>query len=134
MARVQHRIIDEYLGEQPIGTSMIIETEHLQHPYIAHTPTMRVPMDVSLTDNVYVAMWAMLLAVRRHNQVSERPIRSIACPGLETATGRVPYPQAARQMALAYKNFLNPAQHINRDYAGRRQMYVRLACSPRPGD
>lgn len=32
MYRVQQRIIDEYLGEQPVGTSMIIETNHPQHP------------------------------------------------------------------------------------------------------
>src|SRR5262245_17188567 len=61
MERVQKRILDEYLGEQPVGTSLIVETGHAIHPFLAHTPTMRVPMPVARTDYVYLAMWAMLL-------------------------------------------------------------------------
>jgi len=125
MDRVQRRILDEYLGEQPVGTSLIVETGHPQHPFIAHTPTMRIPMEIARTDNVYRAMWAMLLAVRQHNQQTERPIRSVACPGLGTATGRVPYPEAARQMALAYRNFLSPPSHIDWRFADTRQRQVR---------
>jgi O-acetyl-ADP-ribose deacetylase (regulator of RNase III) len=58
MDRVQAMVIDEFFGEQPIGTSVIVETGHPRHPYIAHTPTMRVPMSIVSTDNVYTAMWA----------------------------------------------------------------------------
>ncbi len=68
MERVQQRILDDYLGEQPVGTSLIVETGNSRHPYIAHTPTMRAPMEIARTDHMYVAMWAMLLAVRRHRQ------------------------------------------------------------------
>ncbi len=125
MQRVQARILDEYLGEQPVGTSLIVETGHAKHPYIAHTPTMRVPLVIAHTDNVYLAMWAMLLAVRKHNQHSETPINSVACPGLGTATGRVPYQQAARQMALAYEHFLNPPTAISWEFASNRQFKVR---------
>jgi O-acetyl-ADP-ribose deacetylase (regulator of RNase III) len=49
--RVQRRILDELLGEQPVGTSLIVETGHPEHPFLAHTPTMRVPMPVAKTDN-----------------------------------------------------------------------------------
>ncbi|WP_413175074.1 macro domain-containing protein [Anabaena azotica] len=121
MHRVQQRILSEYLGEQPVGTSMIVETNHPQHPFIAHTPTMRIPMKIASTDNVYLAMWAMLLAVRKHNQNSEKLIKIVVCPGLGTGTGKVPYFEAARQMSLAYKNFLNPPHHITWDWAGARQ-------------
>src|SRR5262245_26699304 len=48
--RVQKRIVDEFLGEQPVGTSIIVETKDPNHPYIAHTPTMRIPMDIAHTD------------------------------------------------------------------------------------
>ena len=122
--RVQKHILKKYLGEQPIGTSFIIETGHEKHPFLAHTPTMRIPMTIALTDNVYVAMWAMLLAVYRHNLSEDRKIRSIACPGLGTATGRVPYDEAARQMALAYQKFLNPPSHISWRYADERQQTI----------
>ena len=124
-ARVQKCILDEFLGEQPVGTSIIVETMHPKHPFIAHTPTMRVPMAISRTDHVYSAMWAMLLAVRQHNLKSEKRIHIVACPGLGTATGQVPYHQAARQMALAYKHFLYPPKHLDWRFADERQGSVR---------
>jgi O-acetyl-ADP-ribose deacetylase (regulator of RNase III) len=125
MDRVQQRILEDYLGEQPVGTSMIVETGHPKHPFLAHTPTMRVPMEISRTDNVYLAMWAMLLAVRRHNQSTQPPIEVIACPGLGTGTGKVPYAEAARQMALAFKHFQNPPTYIDWRFANVRQRVVR---------
>ncbi len=123
--RVQRRILNEFLGEQPVGTSIIVETNHSKHPFIAHTPTMRVPMDIAHTDHVYLAMWAMLLAVRQHNLKSEKQIKVIACPGLGTATGHVPYRQAARQMALAYEHFLNPPSYLDWRFADKRQEKIR---------
>jgi O-acetyl-ADP-ribose deacetylase (regulator of RNase III) len=122
--RVQQRILDEYLGEQPVGTSLIVETGHSQHPYIAHTPTMRVPLSIARTDHVYLAMWAMLLAVNKHNQSRSRPIRIVACPGLGTATGKVPVRRAAKQMALAYRHFLNPPTRIDWSLATQRQQAI----------
>lgn len=128
--RVQARILDEWLGEQPVGTSFIIDTGNTRHPFLAHTPTMRVPMQITRTDNVYLAMWAMLLAVRRHNATASLPIQTVACPGLGTATGRVPAREAARQMAAAWANFLNPLTAINWELAGKRQAQVRWGGDP----
>lgn len=125
MAQVQEQIQDEFLGEQPVGTSIIVETGHPKHPFIAHTPTMRVPMDIRRTDNVYLAMWAMLLAVRAHNRRNQRRIEIVACPGLGTGTGRVPYAEAARQMALAYRHALNPPTKIDWELADHREGQVR---------
>ncbi len=122
--RVQKRILEEYLGEQPVGTSIIIETGHSGHPYLAHTPTMRIPMPVARTDNVYLAMWAMLLAVRRYNRNTERRIATVACPGLGTGVGRMPFPEAARQMALAYRNHLSPPGQITWHFASERQRQI----------
>ena len=121
MDRVQNVIINEFRGEQPVGTSFIIETKHPQKPFLAHTPTMRVPMAIAQTDNVYRAMQAMLLAVWHHNQKEAKKIRIIACPGLGTATGQMLPDRAAKQMALAYKNFLHPPETMNWPYARIRQ-------------
>jgi len=123
---VQRRILDEYLGEQPVGTSMIVETGHSAHPFVAHTPTMRVPMTIARTDNVYRAMWAMLIAVRRHNQTSDQRIGVMACPGLGTRTGQVPFHEAAHQMALAYRNSLDPPDALDWRFAERRQTEVHF--------
>jgi len=102
---VQERIIEDYLGEQPVGTSFIIETKHPKHPFLAHTPTMRVPISIKGTDVPYAAMWAMLLAIRQHNKTNQRKIGSVVCPGLGTGIGQVPYSEAARQMAIAEAAF-----------------------------
>lgn len=121
--RVQQRIIEKYRGEQPVGTSMIVETNHAKHPFIAHTPTMRVPLKITRTDNVYKAMFAMLLSVHHHNIEVENSVKInvVACCGLGTATGRVSEEEAARQMQLAYKNFKNPPSIINWNYVSQRQ-------------
>jgi len=126
MHRVQERILDEYLGEQPVGTSMIVETNDEDYPFLAHTPTMRVPLDITHTDNVYLAMWAMLREVCNHNRISDHQIEVVACPGLGTATGRVPANEAARQMSLAYKYYIQPTTRINWQYAAGRQNVVRF--------
>lgn len=57
MERVQKRILEDYLGEQPVGTCIIVPTDHAVHSFIAHAPTMRVPMNIQGTDHVYLAMF-----------------------------------------------------------------------------
>jgi O-acetyl-ADP-ribose deacetylase (regulator of RNase III) len=130
MDRVQQHILVEYLGEQPVGTSFIIETGHPKHPFLAHTPTMRVPLPITRTDNIYSAMWAMLLAVHRHNRQAQQKIKTVACPGLGTLTGRVPVEEAARQMALAYRHYCWPMEQINWPYAQTRQQAIGFGGDP----
>jgi O-acetyl-ADP-ribose deacetylase (regulator of RNase III) len=109
---VQKIIKKEFYGEQPVGTSIIVDTENDDHPFLAHTPTMRVPRDISNTDNVYNAAFAMFRAIANHNKNDRTRINKVLCPGLGTATGRVKPKEAARQMALAYKNFLEPTTNL----------------------
>ena len=124
MERVQQKILNDYRGEQLVGTSFIIETGHPQYPFLAHTPTMRVPMQIVGTDIPYVAMWAMLLAVEQHNRHADRKILSIACPGFGTGIGRIPPDEAARQMALAYDHFIYPPKFLNCFVAASRQLQI----------
>ncbi len=122
-ASVQQVILARYNGEQPVGTSFIVETGHPTHPFLAHTPTMRVPMPIAGTDHVYLAMKAMLQAVKDFNQEAER-IQTVVCPGLGTATGRVPATEAARQMELAYRYYQNPPQAISWNAAAARHRSI----------
>lgn len=125
MERIQQKILDDYLGEQSVGTSLIVETGHPQHPFLAHTPTMRVPMQIVGTDIPYIAMWAMLLAVEQHNRHHPRQkIVTVACPGLGTGIGRIPPDEAARQMALAYDHFIYPPKLLNCFVAASRQLQI----------
>src|SRR5437764_11371836 len=71
MHRVQHRIMNDYYGEQPVGTAFVIETGSVSIPLLVHAPTMRVPGNIDGTDNVYCAKWAALLAIQPHNATAE---------------------------------------------------------------
>src|SRR5438132_7846821 len=98
MRRVQHRIMDQYLGEQPVGTAFIEPTGRPDYPFVAHAPTMRVPGSIEGTDKVYCATWAALVAVHAHNVSAERKIETVAFPAMGTGFGGVPFDEAARQM------------------------------------
>ena len=124
MRRVQTRILDEYLGEQPIGTSFIEPTGNSDFPFIAHSPTMRVPGSIAGTDKVYAATWASLLAVYRHKAKSETPMNTIVFPAMGAGFGGVPYSEVARQMAVAYRHYLNPPSRMEWDMVARRQRAI----------
>ena len=139
-SQVQRRILSEYAGEQPVGTSFISRTGAKEPYYIAHTPTMRVPENIAHTDNVYHAMRAALLAIKHHNQTAKHNvgdthpksmdfkgfrINNAVCMGLGTATGKVPYDKAAYQMALAYTSVAAPITEINWNEATKRHQAIR---------
>ena len=107
MKRVRDKIKTEYAGEQPVGTCLIVETGNKKHPYLAHTPTMRIPRIIKEYDTVYNAMRAMLLEVRKYPD-----IKTVLCTGLGTATGKVSPIIVARQMYLAYKSVVQPPERI----------------------
>lgn len=108
MERVQDKIRAEYAGEQPVGTCLIVETGNKKHPYLAHTPTMRIPRIIKEYDTIYNAMRAMLLEVRKYPD-----IKMVLGTGLSTATGKVSPAVAAKQMYMAYKSVMQPLQQIN---------------------
>ncbi len=124
MERVQHRIMDEYMGEQPIGTAFVVATDDPQLPFIIHAPTMRVPGSIAGTDKVYIATWAALLAVQSHNQACEQKVSTVAFPAMGTGFGGVPFSEAARQMAAAYRHYLEPPHRLNWDVVSERQKAI----------
>lgn len=119
--KIQARIIEEFYGEQPVGTAFIVETGRLDHPYVAHAPTMRVPMNISGTDHVYLATWATLIAVGRLNRVANRKIETLICPAFGAGTGGVAGTEVGFQMKLAWQHFKSPPTVINPSFAQHRQ-------------
>lgn len=163
MHRVQDRIRNEYLGEQPVGTAFIEPTGNAAYPYIAHAPTMRTPGVIAGTDKVYCAAWAALLAVYRHNVAVEqrslleqrslaeepngagaeppdadvdhtaadrqgasagRRIASVGFPAMGTGFGGLAPAEAARQMAAAYRHYLNPPYRFDWDLVIAREIAI----------
>lgn len=105
-ARLQAKIKQKFYGELLVGQAEIVETDHPKIPYLISAPTMRVPMILNGTVNVYLAMRAILLLTKHGNLDNEIPIRevvsTVAIPGLGTGVGKVPADICARQMRAAY--------------------------------
>jgi O-acetyl-ADP-ribose deacetylase (regulator of RNase III) len=101
--RLQAHLRDEHDGELPVGQATIVETFDAKIPYLVSAPTIRIPMNVSDTINAYLAFRAAILAVKQHNRQALKAIRTILCPGLCTAIGRMPPDLSGRQMAAAFE-------------------------------
>ena len=124
MESIQQRILEDFLGEQPVGTCLLVPTNHARHPFVAHAPTMRIPMNISGTDHVYLATWAVLTAVHRHNRATDKPIRTLVCPAFGTGTGGIQPIESGTQMRVAYDHYLKPPQYINPSVAQARHERV----------
>jgi len=124
MELIQKHILDDFLGEQSVGTCIIVPSGNISHPFVAHSPTMRVPMNIQGADHVYLAMWSTLLAIHRHNRSESPKIESIACPGLGTGTGGMDSTEASLQLRLAYEHYLRPPPVINPTMAQARHERV----------
>jgi O-acetyl-ADP-ribose deacetylase (regulator of RNase III) len=101
--RVQRIISDRYMSEQPVGTCLLVPTYHPKIKFVAHTPTMKVPEDVSETINAYLAFRALLVEVLWHNKNNKKEeIKSVACTPFCTSSGSMSYKKCAKQMKAAY--------------------------------
>jgi O-acetyl-ADP-ribose deacetylase (regulator of RNase III) len=105
--RLQDVIRREHGGEIVVGAAVIVPTEHADIPWCICAPTMRTPREVADTVNAFLAFRAALRAVRAHNQSGRPPIRSVLCPGMATAVGRMPVHRCARQMRVAWDRVMS---------------------------
>jgi O-acetyl-ADP-ribose deacetylase (regulator of RNase III) len=104
--KVKKIIQFRYGGEQPVGTCFIVPVENNQmttgnYKYLAHTPTMRIPKDVSNTDNAYIAFRALLTELFDHNR-QYNDINTIVMTSFCSGAGKMSPTQAAQQMRLAF--------------------------------
>lgn len=114
--RVQQVIQSDFEGELLVGQACIVPTNNDEIPWLVSAPTMRVPMNLIDSVNVYLAFRAALRAVKSHNLniqlhqennldeflTSKKQINSILCPGLGTFVGNLDPKIAAAQMFIAY--------------------------------
>jgi hypothetical protein len=64
--------------------------------------------------NAYLAFRAPLVTVLAHNRDKHEPIRTVLCPGLGTAVGRMPVQRCARQMRAAWNRVFGGAPFVPR--------------------
>lgn len=95
---LQQHIKDKFSGEVLVGQAVLIETGFSEIPFLISAPTMRVPMILKDTANVYLASRAIFLLLKRE----QHRINSVTISGLGTGIGQVPYDICAKQMKQAY--------------------------------
>ena len=122
--QIQVHIMNHYLGEQPVGTAFLLPTNHHRLRFLCHSPTMRMPGDISTTDHVYLATRAALLAVYHHNRSNAEPISQVVVPAMGTGFGTMTPEESARQMAVAWRLFLEPPYPPNWDRALHRERLI----------
>lgn len=108
-SKLQKQIQDKYLGELLVGQAELIETENVDVPFCIAAPTMRVPLILENTVNVYLASKAIFGLLK-----NEKRIETITISGLGTGVGRLPFNVCAKQMKQAYNDvWLNKSTFPN---------------------
>jgi O-acetyl-ADP-ribose deacetylase (regulator of RNase III) len=128
--KLQTKIKEKYHGELLVGQAEIIETDHPVFPYLISAPTMRVPMIVTNTVNVYLAMRAILLLIKHGTLDDKTPIqevvKAVAIPGLGTGVGKVPAEICAKQMRTAYKEIVEKNYSFPTSWVDAQQKHQLL--------
>lgn len=107
--RVQQYIIDHFYGEQPVGTSFLIDAGK-DSQLLIHTPTVRTPQLILEPRVVYQCMRTTLMCAAEHN------IESIVIPIFGGQIGGVRPQVAVEMMWKAYQQLKNIPERIDWDY------------------
>ena len=113
--RVQQYIIEHFYGEQPVGTSFIIETNK-DNQYLIHTPTMQTPRPIEDPRVIYQCMRSTLIEARRNN------IESILIPMFGGECGQVKLQIVAKMMWKAYMQLKETPQKLDWQYAEEMEL------------
>lgn len=124
---LQALLTQQHFGELPVGQAIVLATGHERFPLLVSAPTMRVPMRIDQTVNVYLAFRAALIAVLSHNADVDEAIQSLLVPGLGTGVGAMQPTRAARQMRLAYDSIFAPTAEQQSARAILREHHEQLS-------
>ena len=113
MEAVQRKIVDVWLGEQPVGTSISVEYNGMT---LVHTPAMRVPSTIADPMVVYHCMRTALIEAMRCG------VETMVVPAWGAGCGMLPFGTVADLMAAAYFQVKNPPSKLDWDYANSRQL------------
>lgn len=114
--RVQQYIINNYYGEQPLGTSFIIKANDKGQKLI-HTPTMQVPKVIVDPFIIYQSMRSTLICALNNK------VKSIVIPMFGGGCGEVHPQLIAELMRKAYDQVYNPPKEISWEYAFKVEIF-----------
>lgn len=129
MKDVQDTIINEWYGEQPVGTSItvpiknrIIRTQSgaTKCALLIHTPTMRTPERITDSRIIYQCMRTTLI------EALKQKVESIVIPAFGGQCGKVSSNTVAKMMFLAYKQICYHPNELNWEYARHIESELRI--------
>jgi len=65
-----------------------------------------------------------LLAITAHNRTADEKIEAVGFPAMGTGFGGVPFDEAARQMAAAYRHYREPPHRLDWDFVVERHKAI----------
>lgn len=95
---VLERIREEHLGEQPVGSSMILEIPGTEGKQLIHTPSMRTPQPIIDPRVVYTCTRSALVIAMKNKA------KAIVLPAFGHLTGRVKAELVSNLMYRAYED------------------------------
>ncbi|MHA1378225.1 MAG: macro domain-containing protein [Candidatus Helarchaeota archaeon] len=103
--KLQDLIKEKHHGELLVGCAEIVPTKHDEIPFVISAPTMRVPMVLKDTINVFLATRAVLLLIKYGKfadgiYINDK-IKRVTFPGMGAGVGHVPSHICALQMKKA---------------------------------
>lgn len=113
--RVQEYIIKNYYGEQPVGSSFIIEAGR-DNQFLIHTPTMRIPEKIKDEKIIYQCMRTTLIEALKND------IDSILIPMFGGLTGCVNPQIVAEMMRKAYDQLKDIPTKIDWNYSEKLKL------------
>ena len=117
-SRVQQYIIDHFYGEQPVGTSFMIDSG-IPGCSLIHTTTVRTPQAIKEPLVVYQCMRTTLMcAIQNH-------VQSILIPLFGGGFGELSPKVIAEMMWKAYEQIKNPPKKLDWDYANKHEIITR---------
>lgn len=95
--KVQKKIQEQYLGEQPVATVLVVTIDTDKRVKLLHIPTMKVPEPIIDPQIIYHCMRQAIITA-----IMDDDIENIVIPAFGALTGRVPSEMVAKQMYAAY--------------------------------
>lgn len=93
---VREKILNEWFGEQTVGTAFAVDIPGFPGKKLIHTPTMRTPSAILDYQTVYLCMRSALMEAIRAG------VQSLMVPAFGAGTGQVPEEMIAHNMRQAY--------------------------------
>ncbi|MBD5131618.1 MAG: hypothetical protein HDT28_03375 [Clostridiales bacterium] len=117
-ALVQKYLIENLYGEQPVGSSIILDT-NIEGIKLIHTPTMRYPEKILDPAVIYHCMRTCLITALQNG------VNTMVVPAFGAATGEVDLETVSDMMWWAYEQIGNPPQKLDWEYARTNRFWVK---------